>query len=101
MSKKPTGKRPSAGIPRTFAASQKLGYEVVALDFSQQSDAFKEGFVHLAETGARANSICGIAPVPNDPRVWLVCYKDASKRCTWVRVPRDRPCRIMPRALLR
>ena len=88
MSKKPSRKRPATGIPRTFAGAKKLGYEIVTVNFSHQSDAFKEGFVHLAETGARANSICGVAPIPNDPRFWLVCYKDASKRCTWVRVPR-------------
>lgn len=80
----------SAGIPRTRSAAQKLGYESVTVAFSKLGDEVQAGFVQLTEHGSRAGSLCGIAPSP-DPRYWLVCYKDARKRCNWVRVPRGEP----------
>jgi hypothetical protein len=75
------------GIPRTLKMARKLGHKKANINFSDLSDPIKNNFMQLTDQGARAGSLCGVAPSP-DPSYWLVCYKDASGRCNWVHVPR-------------
>lgn len=78
------------GIPRSHGAAQKLGYKKSKFKFADLSESSKSNFVKLADSGARAGSLCGIGPSP-DAGYWLVCYKDDSGRCKWIDVPKGSP----------
>jgi hypothetical protein len=82
---KTLGKGP--GIPRTLNVARKLGHKKANIKFENLSADIKNNFMQLREDGARAGSLCGVAPSP-DPNYWLVCYKDAGGKCNWVQVPR-------------
>jgi len=70
------------GIPRTLNMARKLGHKKANIKFENLSADIKNNFMQLREEGARAGSLCGVAPN------WLVCYKDSSGKCNWVQVPR-------------
>jgi hypothetical protein len=78
-----------AGIPRTLKAAKELGHKKSDVGFNDLSDELKTNFIHFSTQGARAGSVCGVAPSP-DPNFWLVCYKNESGICNWVKVPRTR-----------
>lgn len=75
------------GIPRTLTMARKLGHKKVNIKFENLSGKIKNNFMQLTEAGARAGSLCGVAP-STDPNYWLVCYKDVNGKCNWVHVPR-------------
>jgi hypothetical protein len=74
-------------IPRTLNMARKLGHKKANIKFENLSADIKNNFMQLREEGARAGSLCGVAP-SSDPNYWLVCYKDSSGKCNWVQVPR-------------
>jgi hypothetical protein len=75
------------GIPCTLNMARKLGHKKANIEFENLSADIKNNFMQLREEGARAGSLCGVAP-SSDPNYWLVCYKDSSGKCNWVQVPR-------------
>jgi hypothetical protein len=80
-----------AGIPRSHAVAKKLGYKrVPATAFAKLSAKSKRNFIKFADHGARAGSVCGIAPGDDDAH-WLVCYKNEVGQCTWIQVPKGEP----------
>lgn len=83
----PKHSKKHVGIPRTYKAARAIGHTKAKHTFADLSEESKHNFVQFSELGARAGSVCGIAPSP-DPNYWLVCYKNERGRCNWVNVPR-------------
>jgi len=78
------------GIPRSHSAAKKLGAKSSEHNYNALPESLKAQFMPLADTGARAGSLCGIGPSP-DPTMILVCYKNERGQCHWVEWPKGQP----------
>ena len=78
-------------IPRSHKAALKLGYKPASITHADLTDELHAHVVRLSDTGARAGSLCSIAP-STQPGYWLVGYKDANGDCTiFIHVPKGAP----------
>ena len=86
MPKKPKKPKEHTGVPRSFASAKKLGFKKAKLSASHLNE-LSASFIQLEQSGAKAGTICGVAPSPT-PGHWLVCYKNDAGKCNWVDVPK-------------
>ena len=87
MANKPKKQKQHTGVPRSYAAAKKLGFKKSKLSASHLNQISATSFIQMEQSGAKAGTVCGVAPSPT-PGHWLVCYKNAAGKCNWVEVPK-------------